>query len=147
MFQRNFRLSLTEAGLSRGYFFLFKIPPPTSIEYKDHSVRFSQSQGGLALHGYIAATLFWEQLTTTQAHKLRTKISASLDGSGFLYMTVPKGNGSSLDVGWIDVRGVPQMPDFTSDGRVAGSSGLSIFNTQLILNNITVIDDPADFST
>lgn len=143
---KNYRIATTQAGLTRGYFFILRIPPPTSCEYLDHSVRFSQSQGGIARHGYQKATLFWEQLTTGQAFKLRKRIQDALADTGYLYMTLNRSNGTGFDADWVDVRGIPQMPKFIADGRIAGSTGISIYNTEFILNNIVVLTAPAVFT-
>jgi len=138
-----FRIATTQSGLSRGYFFLLRIPPPSLSEYKDHSVRFSQSLGGVSLQGYKKSTLVWDQLAPFQAVILRKKVEEALSGSGFLYMTINRSNGTKSGFDWIDVRGIPHLPDFRPDGRIAGSSSVSIMNTELILNNITIIADPS----
>lgn len=143
---RNFRIATTQAALTRGYFFLLKIPPPTSCEYRDHSVAFSKSQGGNALHGYHVVDMLWEQLTTTQAYAIKKKVDDALDGTGYLYMTINRSNGTGSGIDWIDVRGIPHMTSFKPDGRIAGSTGVSISNAELKLNNIQILVDPAVFT-
>jgi hypothetical protein len=139
------RIASTEAGLQKGAFFVRRIPPPHSFEYKDYSVRRPQSQGGESRHGYENVTILWDRLTPKQSNELRTVIQAGLDDAGYIYLTVDRSNGLASGRDWIDVRGRPQMPDFLPLTPVAGSNGIMHGSVRLFVNELFIVNDPASF--
>lgn len=139
------RIALTEAGLNLGWFFARGLPPPTNAPYHDYSTRVSHSEGGQSRHGYKNVRMFWETLTRGQASNLRTVLQAGLDsGTGLIFLTIDRANGSGSGPDWIDVSGRPHMPDF-DPSRFAGATNIVHQNVELFLNNLTIVNDPALF--
>lgn len=140
-----FRISLTEAGLAKGMSFLRNIPPPDSPIYNDHSAKVGKGQGGQARHGFATATVLWDALSPDQSYELRTLVQNALDGLGVIYLTIDRSNGTSPGPDWIDVYGVPYMPDI-APGRTRGKRRGVIHNSiQLFVNDLTIVNDPAVF--
>lgn len=136
-----FRLAASEAGLAKGYLFAHGIPAP-QVEYRDHSVKVSQSDGGQARHGYKTVSLLWATLTREQGASLR----AIVEGAGStIYASFPRGNGAGEGWDFIDVSGKPQMPDMAPDDTLAGRQTWIYQNVQLVINNLTIINQPASF--
>jgi hypothetical protein len=139
------RLASTEAGLQKGNFFVWKIPPPSTFEYKDYSTRMPQSQGGQSRHGYSSITILWEGLDTAQSHALRFIVEAGLNDAGFVYLTIDRSNGNASGRDWIDVRVRPEMPDFRPRAPVAGSNGILHDQVRFFGNDLFIVNDPASF--
>lgn len=140
------RLSVSEAGLARGYLFLRDIPPPSTSVYKTFSGEFSQSDGGFRQMGYTNVVMRWKYLTSAHAHRLTRYVEVSLAGSGILYATIAKNNATSVGRDYIDIRGIPRPMNIEEEGEIAGSGLLVVYqNVQLSINNIVVINDPALF--
>ncbi|MCP4083173.1 MAG: hypothetical protein GY743_23370 [Planctomycetaceae bacterium] len=64
-------------------------------------------------------------------------------GNGQLFATISKGwsGGSGLD-SWIDISGFPSTQVLTPTPRTQGGA---YDNVSLILTNITIVNDPANF--
>lgn len=142
----NFRLATTEAGLATGRLFLRNIPPPSLCAYQDHSVKAAKGEGGQSYHGYERCTILWDVMSTSQSYALRQLIESALDSaSGLLFATIDRSNGEAPGWDWIDVSGVPHIPDI-APGPVRGvRRGTSHHNIQLVLNNLSIVNDPAEF--
>ncbi|MHA2233247.1 MAG: hypothetical protein ACXAB4_12250, partial [Candidatus Hodarchaeales archaeon] len=63
----HWRLSLDEAGLAKGSFYVYDIPVPDIAPFNDNSIEVSQGEGGQAVHGFGNDDMLWEVLTPYQA--------------------------------------------------------------------------------
>lgn len=135
-----FRLAISEAGLAKGYLFTQGLPPPQP-DFKDHSVKVDQSDGGQARHGYQNVTLLWEVLTQAQGARLRQLVESA---NGTIYATFPRGDGKSGGWNYIDVSGTPLIPDMAPAARPE-AGGWVYQNVQLVIRNLTIINEPANF--
>ena len=139
------RIANAEADLPANILFAYGIPTPTQIEYRDHTTRISQSEGGIARHGYINAKILWTKLTPYQATVIRDFVETAKSGTGLLYMTINRLDGSTGTYGWIDLSGRPTLADIVPDQPIVGSTGYLHSNIVLELSNITVLDDTPSF--
>jgi len=139
------RIANTEADLPANPLFVHNVPSPTQIEYRDHTTRISQSEGGIARHGYINAKILWTKLTPNQASLIRDFVETAKSGTGLLYMTINKLDGSADSYGWMDVSGRPNLSDIVPDQPIVGATGYLHSNVVLELNNITILDDTPSF--
>lgn len=142
------RIGLSEAALMRNYFRFFQIPEPNGSQYRDHSVTFSKSNGGLVQHGFATVTLRWDVLRADQAFFIARFVDGALgavgSGTGQLYLTVPYNNAAKIAPrSWIDVVGVPHPMNITEGGQVGNSVGVYYENVTLFLNAVDIINDPA----
>ena len=137
------RIAATENGLAKGYLVAIGIPAPDTENYRDHSVRKPKSNGAIGRHGYKSVTWRWNVMDPKQSKRLRTAIQAGLDGTGVLYLTIDRNNGENNDRDWIDVYGYPHMPEFVSSATVAGASGRLHDGIELVVNNLTIVNDPS----
>lgn len=138
------RLAITEANLTKGYVtFSWGLPKPDLPVYNDSSTRVATADGGLSLRGWPSVILTWNRLSPRQARTVRKLVEDALDGGGLLYATIDRswaGVGAQGD--WIDVSGVPQLPQITPAGN---TSGLAKDNVTLVINDLTIVNDPAVF--
>jgi hypothetical protein len=138
----NARIASTEAGLATGSFFAREMPQPQTF-YSDHSSRASQGEGGQTRHGYGSVTLLWDTLTAAQARDLKAVIvAAEATASGLIYVTLARNNADNGQFDWIDISGYPIMPNFQAEGI----HGAVFRNIQLVVNNITIINDPSTYN-
>jgi hypothetical protein len=139
------RIANTEADLPMNLLFTHGIPTPTQIEYKDHTTRISQSEGGIARHGYINVKILWTKLSPVQATIIRDFVETAKSGTGLLFMTINKLDGSADSYGWMDISGRPTLSDIVPDQPMVGSTGYLHSNIILELSNITILDDTPSF--
>lgn len=141
------RIGLTEAALMKNYFQFFKIPEPTTSQFKTFSGTFAQSDGGQAQMGYYNLRMTWQALRPDQAFFIRVFIDAALgasaSGTGVIYLTVPYNNADKMSLRWIDIAGIPYPLDASVGGTINGGLGMYYENVELFVNNITIINDPA----
>lgn len=145
-----FRIGLSQALMTSNFFQFFKIPVPTTCQFRDYSGTFSQSDGGAVQHGYATVTMLWNNLRSDQAFFLKEFVNGALGddpaGTGILYMTVLKNNADDIGRRYIDVSGVPHPLEINEAGTLNGSVGLVVYeNVRLFLNDVTIINDPASF--
>ena len=142
------RISLTEGGLAKGSFYHYDLPEPSTAPFSDHSASVIKSDGSQGLHGFPQVTLLFDILSGPQAAILRQFIDAGRS-AGVLFLTVDRGDGSDPGPAWIDISGVPHRQSrLTQNGPLVGSRGKSHYtNVQLFLNNVTVVNDPSNYST
>lgn len=138
--ENRWRIALTQAGLLKGYFRDLGIPRPTEPTYLPYSEVVPQSQGGVALQGYINITLVWERLNRFQLYLLES-YRANVTG-GLIYLTIDKGNGDSPGFDWIDISGQVGVIQFANMPKSRGNVKTG---TQWVINNITILADPASF--
>lgn len=139
----NWRIATTEGLLPSGLFIARGIPTPTQIEYRDHSVRVEQSEGGEARHGYHVFSALWLSLTPEQSYYLRAITEFARTNSGLLYMTVNRAMGAAIGDEWVDIRGRPRLSDIIPAAPIFASSGWMAQNIQLTLVNVVVLANPA----
>jgi hypothetical protein len=133
------RISLT-SSLSKGYFRNLGIPRPTEYTYKAYSEAVPQAQGGTSLQGYINMILIWARLSRSQLQILESFRSGA--GTGLLYFTVDRSNGSAMGFDWVDISGFPGALEYSDE---PGSRGNIKTGCQLKINNVTVLNTPASF--
>lgn len=138
----SYRISSEPADLSRNFLFLLRVPPPTVVQYKDHSVRSPKGDGGESRHGYKSVELTWDRLDLNQFRRLKSKIDYTAD----VYLTFPMLNGEREGMGWVDGYGKPSLSDPVPLSPLTGKVAVYA-NITLRVNNVTIINDPADFST
>ena len=137
------RMTDTLADLERSLLVRYGIPTPNQVQYKDHAKRVSQSEGGIARHGYRNLEVLWLKLDTCQADTVRDFCEAAKAGAGLLYMTVKPLDGTSVE--WMDVSGRPNLSDIAPDSPIVGARGYVHSNIKLTLNNVTVITEDPTF--
>ena len=139
------RIANAEADLPSNPLFSHGIPSPTQVEYRDHTTRISQSEGGVARHGYINCKMLWLKLTPNQATIIRDFVDDAKSGSGLLYLTINRLDGSTSGYGWVDISGRPSLSDIVPDQPIVGASGYLHSNVLLEMSNITILDDTPSF--
>lgn len=144
MSRLHYRLATTENGLATGHLFVWQLPPPTTATYRDHSQKFPQSDGGEARHGFRSVELTWNTLTPAQAYTIRRMVVTVLSAGNPLYLTINRADGTRPGNDWIDVFGRPRIPDIEPEGSIAGASGFYHRNVTLFVNNLTIVNDPAE---
>jgi hypothetical protein len=146
----DFRISLTEAGLQTGSLMSYDIPMPNLAPFLDSSVEMGRSDGGQALHGFINDGLMWDRIMMRVAFRLRKFIDDARSGTGELYLTVPMNDASHSGWHWLDVKGMPHRPRQATDSGDMGirmPGGLQyVDDFVLLLNNITIINDPSVYT-
>ena len=106
MLKRNkFRIALTEAGLAKGSLWVNGIPIPSVAPYRDHSVIVGKSDGSNQEYGFKNVTLMWDKLTYEMGKRLQDLVEGSRTGTGILYLTISRANGTGSGQDWIDVSG------------------------------------------
>lgn len=135
-----YRIALTQAGLESGAnFFVRGLPRPDLPTFADFTERVPQSQGGEARQGYINGSLLWLRLDSGAAGVLRGLIEQAEAGAGLLYLTVPRTDAKAIGPSWIDVSGIPIMPNWEG----LQGSPFVYENVVLRLNNVTVLATPS----
>lgn len=146
----DYRISLTEAGLTTGSLTLYHIVAPNKAPFRDSAVSRGRSDGGQALHGALSMEALWDRTTMAQAWRLRKFIDDAKAGTGLLYMTIDKNNASGMRPQWIDVSGRPHVPErVNDDGDIAGRMRVGqqfVDNFVLFLNNISILNDPSVYT-
>ena len=145
----NWRIALTEAGLSMGSFPVYGIPLPQVAAYNDSTKSSYRSQGEQALHGFSTIEFLWERLTREQAWRLRKFIDDAKNGTGWLYMTVDINDDSASGEQWADVKGKPHRDQKQADaGPIVGRIGQSSYsNYTMLLNNVIIINKPSSYTS
>lgn len=135
-----YRIATTQAALETGAnFFVRGLPKPELPTFADHSERVPKSQGGEARQGYINVSLLWLRLDSGQAGVLRGLIETAEAGAGLLYLTVPRVDAKAIGSSWVDVSGIPIMPQWESL-----QGGLWVYeNVVLRLNSVVVLSTPS----
>lgn len=140
-----YRIATSEAGLATGYIFARGLPPPDLVTFDPFSVRRPASQGGESRQGYKSVSLLWNKLDSKQASVIYNLIStaeaSSGEGNGTLWATLPKVDGASPGINWIDVSGIALLPTFETEPQ---SNGQTYPNVVLRLNNVTVENEPSN---
>ena len=135
-----YRIALTQAALETGSnFFVRGLPRPDLVTFADHAERVPKSQGGEARQGYINGSLLWLRLSMDAAGVLRGLIEAAEAGAGLLYLTVPRVDAKHTGVSWVDVSGIPIMPQWEN---LQGAPFI-YENCVLRLNAVTVLATPS----
>jgi len=110
-----YRIALTQAALETGSnFFVRGLPKPDLVTFTDHTERVPKSQGAEARQGYINGSLLWLRLSMDAAGVLRGLIEAAEAGTGLIYLTIPRVDAKHTGVSWIDISGIPIMPNWES---------------------------------
>ena len=138
------RIATSEANLAVGYLlYSWHLPEPTTPFYNDHSVKIATADGGQSLRGYRIVRILWNRLSAEQTQILNGLVREVKGNGGLLYMTVDKGWSNIARINnWIDISGRPSIID---TGPAQGTSGTMRDNVELTLNNVSVINDPANF--
>lgn len=141
----NIRLATTEAKLATGYLIWnWRLPTPSLPVYADHSEKVGTSDGGEAVRGFRSFSLTFDTLDHLQRRTLRRVAEEALDSAdGKLYATVDRGWGGGGPIDdWIDVSGQVHLPTITPIGN---SNGLASGSVTLVVGNLTIEADPANF--
>lgn len=137
----NIRLSLTEAGLARGYLRdSWGVPSPRLAVYNDHSARVELATGGQGLRGYRSVVLLWDRL---DVFKMRIISELALAGvtAGEMWVTFDRSwNGAGSLGDWVDGKGIPVFQD---PQPTEGTRNLLYNSIQLTINALTIENDPA----
>lgn len=145
MIQNNWRIAVSEDRIPMGWFKARGVPPPDGFSYRNHAVKVNRYNGATGKHGYQNASIVWTRLTNYQATVLAELINFARDDSanGYLYMTIPRVDGEQHGMGWVDVYGYPNLSDLSASSPFF-ATGIMINNVELSLNNIIIINDPAN---
>jgi hypothetical protein len=139
-----YRIALTQAALETGAnFFVRGLPRPELPTFADHAERVPKSQGGEARQGYSSVSLLWLRLDGGQAGVLRGLIEAAEAGAGLLYLTAPRVDAKHSGASWVDLSGIPLMPQWESL-----QGGLWVYeNVVLRLNAVVILATPSTAQT
>lgn len=142
----NWRISDTRAGLPRGAFPLVNLPPPVQYFPRDYAVKTSDSQGGVHRDGYMSYELLWTRLDSSQNAALHRIFSDALAGDKMVRLSCLWWDSVNPALRWVDLEGYPDVSD-PSPNPPAFAHGQQVFGTiKLKLNNVTLFNDPADYS-
>jgi hypothetical protein len=144
-----FRISLTEAGLAKGLFWVRGLPPPSVPPYRDHTVIVPKSDGSNREYGYKNVTILWDRMTMEAGYALQTLVEGARvagGGTGLLYLTILRGDGSGSGRDWIDVSGRPGRVVLTAAPPFNRQGPGTYDNVTLIVNNLTIVNDPSSYS-
>lgn len=140
-----YRIALTQAGLETGAnFFVRGLPHPDLVTFADYTERVPKSQGSEARQGYINTSLLWLRLDSGAAGVLRGLIEQAEAAAGLLYLTVPRTDAKFAGVAWVDLSGIPLMPQWDN---LQGANGLAYENVTLRFNAVTVLATPSTVMT
>jgi hypothetical protein len=141
-----FRIALTEPGLAKGLFWVVGLPPPSTPPYRDHSVIVAKSDGSNREYGYKNVTIMWDRMTMQEGFVLHSTVEAARDGTGLLFMTVLRGDGSGSGADWIDVSGRPGRVVLTPASPFNRNGQGTYDNVVLTVNNLSILNDPSSYS-
>lgn len=136
------RISLTEAGLSSGYFYLHKIGIPSSVQLVPFAELVPVSDGGQSRHGFQSCQITWANPDQKTIYKIKKYMEDSLSGTRLLFLTIPKNDGSTLGRSYIDVSGVV-IPFYGQESGNFGSPGVVFNGFTLTINNLVILNDPS----
>ena len=139
----NIRIATTEAALLNSYLtYSHRIPAPTVAVYNDHSQKFSATDGGVLRAGFASVRMNFTNLDRWQARKLRALAEDALAlAAKRLWLTIDLNwNGSDAPNSWVDVYGVPLVPDISPSSN---SNGFLRNAVTLTVNNVVIDNDPA----
>jgi hypothetical protein len=140
----NWRIASTEPGLATGAFYLWRLPPPTVVNFVDHSEQKPRSDGSLAFHGRQSVNYMWDILDANQMGQLKRLVSLSGDA---IYLTLDKGIGDTFGRDWVDVRGIPHLPTVSQGGPLDYVTGRPHYkNVQFFVNEVTILNDPSIYA-
>lgn len=143
MFCNNWRIASSLAGLATGFLDSYRIPPPSAPQYIPYSQQVDVGEGATFEHGYRNVQLVWGNLTRPQLNALQRLIDSA--GVGRLYMTIDKFHGDNPSDEWVDISGYPRKSSPSPSNSVDRSTSPAFGSFTLILNNVNVINDPANF--
>lgn len=135
------RMAISEAKLANAYIFRANIPPPSVSSYNDAATSSVRSDTKEARHGYAILTMFWDSLTAIQASYIRGIIDNATDQR--VYVTFRRNNAENGDSDWVDAYGEARMPEWNVASPMENK--LLYENVELVLVNITAVNDPAVF--
>jgi hypothetical protein len=140
-----FRIATTKNGLENGAnFFVRDIPPPSDIQFRDHTQTQDVAQGGQSRHGYINAEVSWRRLKSSQATVIRDLVKTvetnDGHGNGTIYLTIPRPDAEHGGLNWIDISGIVRMPEWRA---TQNGYGIVYDNVTLRVSNITIESTPS----
>ncbi|MDH5182481.1 MAG: hypothetical protein OEX12_01205 [Gammaproteobacteria bacterium] len=148
------RIAVQYLRLRFGYWFAHKIPPPKQVIFREYSELSTALTGRQVRQGFSTVRIRWDNLSREQLFTIKWYVRLALaedtdlapeepQGDGYLYLTIDKLNGSGGEPQWIDIKGIPWIPEPEEN------SGIQRFphfpQTELFLNAVEVISDPAIF--
>ncbi len=136
------RIAISQAGLTKGLFVRHGLPTPSQSQFRDHTIRKKQGDGGTAKHGYANAEILWMKLSPNQASDLKDIVD-SITASGLLYMTIKPLDGSGI--AFMDIYGKPELSDIAPDAPIVGADGYLHSNVMLTLNDAGILDTTPSF--
>lgn len=141
----SWRIATTEAGLTNGAFAARRIPIPVQGEPMDHTQKNSQSEGGVARHGYKTYKMLWPKLDIGQGGDLQKLVEDAKSGTGELFLTVKWLDSSNSILRFVDLKGRPDLSPLVPDPPMDGMGKPVYSNVVLNVSNITIVNDPASF--
>ena len=143
MVLNKWRIGLTEGG--KAWFVSLELPPPNTAPFSERVESVPYSLGKFAEIGYQSIPIGFNDLTGTQMYRLRKYVDdARQNNSQVLHMTIWLATGEKSGVNWADISGYVSPITYSSITPVANGSMYQ--NVEIIINNVTVINDPAQFS-
>lgn len=136
----SFLISGKASMLARG------IPAPTQAPFRAFTTRNARGPGGVSEHGHMNDEILWVRLTYHQYHVVRYIVD--FVGSGLLYLTVPRTDGYTPGLQWVDISGYPSLEDggpMQPMSGVHGNTPAFISNVLLKINNISVLNENPEF--
>jgi len=144
--RNKFRIAITEAGLAKGALFVLGLPPPSVAPYRDHSVIVGKSDGSNQEYGYKNITIMWDKLTYAAGRVLQDLVEGARTGTGLLYLTLARTDGTGSGEDYIDVSGRAGRLVLTGAAPLNRRGFGTYDNPTLVVNNLTVVNDPSSYS-
>ena len=140
----NIRFAKSETLLAKGYLkSSYQLPEPALASYTLGSQILDLTQGVNAYRGDRKFILLWQNIFTDDAHIIWNIINDAIGDTGEMWATVDTGwNGSAFINSWIDIKGVPKLPQIVAQEN---TNGLIVAQLIFQIDNTSVQNDPASF--
>lgn len=142
------RIGLTEAELAKSSFAANGIPLPDTADFQDFAVERKKSNGSTAVHGFKSETCFWAEMSPAGLKALKALVDQARSTKLPLFMTVDRGDGTAANNDWIDISGYPAYVNARKAAVGEIQHGISqTDNVTLFLNNVTILNDPSNYTS
>lgn len=111
---------------------------PSLATFTDHSARNSGGPGRYFDHGHQRVEILFLRMTRNQAGRLKTYVGNA--GTGLLYVTIERIDGTKPNFDWIDISGYPALSDLAPVGPMRAERHIHN-NVLLTLNAVTVVEE------
>ena len=141
------RIALDEPGLEFGSFFVHRMIPPATCEYRGYSTESPNTDGSTDTHGYGVAEMVWGELSKPQYATLYQIVEQARQARQRLFMTIDAGDGVSFGEQFIDISGYPGAIKQRQGGPLhLKLDGAHYQGVALTLRNVEELNRPSGYS-